>query len=613
MNGEIKVRVQFDGAGNAPKKAAETTKAMKALDEAGGTTARTMGGAARELAGVDSAAGSLSNRLGKARASFDDLAKGADDKVLKVEEGLGKLGRAAGLIGTVVGVALTAVTALWAALSEPALNDSVSMFIRASNASSQFAASLRNAGRSAREAAGDLRDLRTQLYETAAANAEARGDGAKAQSLRRSITQIAAGERVIEQAEKVKELVKEEDQLLKTRSKIVDETVGLERMEARTRQLFGQGKVSAEQYAQAIAKLSIERAILKGQDAFAEKRLGEVRDERRTREAFVPVLADSYQLTLEPETGGGAVRASGGGRAARSAVDQRKAVEQEIHDFHLALAADLAREREKLDDDREKKRLEAIEKEKEKRLENERVLAGLELSDWAGKRERAERERLSAPLVEGASELSALGTGISVLSTRLAEGLPELERYGQALGLMADQFGAVAAANDNLLEVQQKHVLGLATGAEVQSAYADAQKKTTGAVVASIAGFARAGAERIKNERLRAGVLSVIETGLGLGALATFNYPVAAAHFAAAGVLGSVAIFGGASSGTSSGGATAQRNVMQSTAQPFQQAGPSIHIYGGFFGNGSPQENGDALWQRMQAAYGTGFGWRNAA
>jgi hypothetical protein len=87
------------------------------------------------------------------------------------------------------------------------------------------------------------------------------------------------------------------------------------------------------------------------------------------------------------------------------------------------------------------------------------------------------------------------------------------------------------------------------------------------------------------------------------------DYPAAAAHFLAAATLGTVALTATSSSGS---GSSASRNVMQTTAQSFAQPAPQVNIYGGWIGNGTPQENAHALWDRMRASQGTGYGYREA-
>lgn len=147
----------------------------------------------------------------------------------------------------------------------------------------------------------------------------------------------------------------------------------------------------------------------------------------------------------------------------------------------------------------------------------------------------------------------------------------------------------------------------LAQIGDIWAKWAETGKNTKAAVVGSLAAIAVAGAQQIKDERARAGVLAIIETGLGFANLE--NPAIAAGHFTAAAVLGGVALFGAGGSARRSGGGSAASAA--SSIRPVNDntgvAPVQLNINAPWFGP-SPQEAAAGLAAFLGSANGTGFG-----
>lgn len=147
---------------------------------------------------------------------------------------------------------------------------------------------------------------------------------------------------------------------------------------------------------------------------------------------------------------------------------------------------------------------------------------------------------------EQAEAWTAWADGIGYVSDQISQFYPELGAFGEA----ADQVKTIWAN------------------------YADEQFNVGAAVGASVGALAKAGAQQIKNERARAGVLALIELGMGLGKQFVPGLQAeAAGHFAAAGVLGLVAAAGGGGGGGGAGGKRTQPKPRQLTSSESRGSG----------------------------------------
>lgn len=250
-------------------------------------------------------------------------------------------------------------------------------------------------------------------------------------------------------------------------------------------------------------------------------------------------------------------------------------------------------------------------RELEREQHEERLkLDGERLQAWADKRGKLERERLSEGMLGDAKSEGGLTAGIRDATSVFASAVPQINEFAGALGMVASEMDRVSAANDNLVEVLAKYRAGEADSTEVAKARTEATKTVTSAIVGSVGAVAKAGAAQIKDERARAGVLAIIETGLGFATLFT-NPGESAGHFTAAAILGSVALTAGAA-GTNKGGARASASttrvaVANDDFARRSQAPIVNNIYGGWYGSSTPQESMAGLAGRQRGLDGTGF------
>ncbi len=174
--------------------------------------------------------------------------------------------------------------------------------------------------------------------------------------------------------------------------------------------------------------------------------------------------------------------------------------------------------------------------------------------------------------------ISSMAEDVRDLSAALSESLPGMDAFAGALGNISKMWGD----------------------------YAETGKGAAKATVMSVGAIALAGAEQIKNERLRAGVLSIIHLGLGTALwLVPGSQAEAAGHFAGAAILGSVAIFGGGGGG--GGGAKAKAPARSSSLSERTTSGAVTFIVNGTYIAGhSGQETAAELHTLMRQG-GGGF------
>lgn len=163
-------------------------------------------------------------------------------------------------------------------------------------------------------------------------------------------------------------------------------------------------------------------------------------------------------------------------------------------------------------------------------------------------------------------------------SAALIDGAPVLDQYSASLGKLTETWAQYAKTGEGM----------------------------AGAVTASLGAIGKAGAQHIKDERARAGVLAIIETGLGFATLFT-NPAESAGHFVAAGVLGFAAATGiGAGGGKSAGGSGGgsqqrQRTTLLQSGNGGPSSGPIVNNFSNnnFFGP-NKQETAAALYDVLK-------------
>lgn len=180
---------------------------------------------------------------------------------------------------------------------------------------------------------------------------------------------------------------------------------------------------------------------------------------------------------------------------------------------------------------------------------------------------------------KGKSRVQMLAEDIRDFSAALAEALPGMQEFQAALFEISSLWGE----------------------------YASGQRDAASATILSLGAIAKAGAQSIKDERLRAGVLSVIELGLGTGLMfVPGRQAEAASHFAAAGILGGVALFGS----SSGGGAASSRSPSRSISRPLMDqqgsGGVTMVFNDPYIAGHTPQETAAELHARLRRGRSSG-------
>lgn len=145
----------------------------------------------------------------------------------------------------------------------------------------------------------------------------------------------------------------------------------------------------------------------------------------------------------------------------------------------------------------------------------------------------------------------------------------------QQLGPLADQIDAMRLATDKSQGAMVKGATGIAAA--------------SGQMVASL----------VEDQTAQAAIMMLVETARGFGAIATYQYPSAAAHFTAAGIYGVVAGMSAAGGGGGGGGgAGAGRGMNLDVPAAFQVTEPrdqqqsvtyQVYINGAILGPGEAQ------------------------
>jgi hypothetical protein len=231
---------------------------------------------------------------------------------------------------------------------------------------------------------------------------------------------------------------------------------------------------------------------------------------------------------------------------------------------------------------------------------NERIRGNLraleEPSDPAAAQRRRDRrmdrlsteDRFQSPGWEGLDTLSH-ANDIAAMNEQLVS-------FRDTIGSLTGELGPFGGALNEI--------------AEVWVAWGASGKDTEKAIVGSLGAIAKAGAAQIKNEQMRAGVLSIIEFGLGWASYAMYDYGAAAAHWTASAILAGTAIFGGGGSSKSAGGGNAgSRANVPRIGGGNDAMGGSVTIVnnGMWIGTGTQQETMASLGAMLGRNTGNGY------
>lgn len=184
-------------------------------------------------------------------------------------------------------------------------------------------------------------------------------------------------------------------------------------------------------------------------------------------------------------------------------------------------------------------------------------------------------------LARGPSRMQALAGDIRDFTASLSESIPMMSEWSGALGQISQLWGD----------------------------YAESGKGAARATILSVGAIAQAGAEQIKNERLRAGVLSVIHLGLGTALMFVAGaQQEAIGHLAGAAILGSVAIFGGGGgAGSSRGSSSSTRSLNRPLSERQTSGNTTVIINGTYIAGHTMQETAAELHALGRRGVGGGF------
>ncbi|MCC6623354.1 MAG: hypothetical protein IT385_18995 [Deltaproteobacteria bacterium] len=192
----------------------------------------------------------------------------------------------------------------------------------------------------------------------------------------------------------------------------------------------------------------------------------------------------------------------------------------------------------------------------------------------------------------------------------IAKSAEQVQAYSDALERLeaGNQIRDFAVALNEALPGMGAFNVALSQLADTWAKWGEGSLTTRDAVIGSLGAIAKAGAQQIKDERLRAGVLSIIELGLGFANLA--NPPIAAGHFTASAILGGVALFGSGSgssrgAGGGSGGAAGTPRPVRLGGEMLGQRAVHVTIQN-YYGGRSEQEAGADFTRLVRRVDGTG-------
>lgn len=513
------------------------------------------GAAEKGASAVLSHAGALTRMGGAALGTTGPLAQVAG--FLEMLPGV------VGKVGGVVGVLVGAFSLLSSVLgdNEERLDETASKMFEAAKQSSQLTANLKDIHSAATRAAGALKGLEVRTANYAAAAARARGDEKAAAQFERQATlagtrgtigdtETALGEadKAANEAEKAWRTASRREAELKSRAAILNETI------ADSERRSGLQNTRARQQLAATSADLLNTSIAAGiaRDAYVKAAAGAaaLAEELVYLDDLEAAQANPVQAPERDRRGPGGGTPAAATDATDVASRMRKDFEERQREADQALKAWAKR------------------REDSQAEQAGRIRAGM-FVDF-DEDIRALQERSGEVL----TVTSALASGIRELGSAFSDSAPWVHDFAGALGTVTSEFEAAQASFARYEEVRAKYNAGQAEAAEVEQAYADAKTRSKAAIIGSVGALARAGAQQIKDERLRAGVLGIIELGLGLGKqFVPGLQDQAAGHFAAAATLGSVALFGGGG-----GGGGSSKTTPRSAARPLSEQTTSGQI-----------------------------------
>lgn len=564
INGAVNVTVRVDGVGRGPQKVDETRKALDKIER----SSKKAGGG-----------------VGLLKGRVDSLKEGVGP-VNILREGFEWLNSNLNFVNVAAAGLVTVFTVLWDVFDGEPVNKLVDDLGSAADASARLAKKIKVLGVTAAEAQTRIRGLSQSVYEAAAANARAEGNLERADFFTR-FSRVKQADDAFQDAGKQVDELKAEIRDLDTVILLAPKKLHiLDASLAKTKREFSEGRLGTEAYAKSIGSITAAMTVWSTKQAAAEERLKSARPELVRTIALHEQLGKAAELAADrtiqldeteitPDT-------NGGGGATKKKRYRADRLLQNVRD-----------EAQKILDG----------------LEAERVIAERLLEERESRRPgggQSEGILSGSAALQGDRSGSALASQIRDFSAALSESLPGLAEWSGALKEVAGSWGDVAAANDDATAKYEDYLNGRATEAEYLKAMGDARKAEARGAIASVGAIATAGAESIKNERVRAGVLATIHLGLGTALMFVPGaQQEALGHLAGAAILGSVAIFGGSRGSGSSSSSSRERSVARQLSDRTSSGAVTLNIFGGWFGTSHPQETAAAL-HSMIARGGSG-------
>lgn len=557
MTGQVKVTIEMVGTGDAPKKTTETADAL--------------GKVKKESEGTAKSVSSLKDRMGSL--------KSAVGPINLVRETFENLKSNMGLVGLAAGALITVVGALIDVLDTPRLDATTDKFFRLAGSVSQSTSAIYGLVQASAQLTRSLADVDAEIADIDARAADHLGKSEDAKRLRED---AARGRVSTERTRATEDLLKTGEDAFKAKQFRDDAQRQFDKNQVEINHLRAlidmrrkDGLSTKLQEQQLVAVGAAQATVivnLKGATVAYQNYSRSVDDLTEKLGAL-----DRLQNALEKPRVEPAKKPKGGGGKTRPERGDP-----------LFVSPDFADPDTRVLDDAE-----------------DRVARGLAADDRdkANKaRDRENQARLANMRKRGMAD------EIRDFSAALSESIPGMSDFSGALRDIASSWEDVRAANDNAADVYEKYLAGEKGVADVLKANKDARTAETRGIIMSVGAAAMAGAEQIKNERLRAGILATIHLGLGTALMFVPGAQQEAfGHLAGAAILGSVALFGGASGGGSRS-SSSQRSVSRSVSQQSANAAPwTINIFGGWYGTVSPQEAAASLYQLTRRGGGSGW------
>ncbi len=597
ISGDVKITMEVRGTGDAPAKLDATTRAIQTTEAA----------AKSSTAQFVSLRGSISNVAQVASSAAGEMTRDLGSVVGLVSDASSKFGG----LGTAVTGVVAVVGALFVAFEEidKARFENVTRSLKElANTAGSLAHGLATAAANARELQGVLKNAEVRELTAQLAAANARGDKVAAAGITARLTTVTSGNEAsalraqagdaFESGTKAQAVRTEAEGLLAKTEQRIAHLEGLLAQKAFV-ESDGRGGFRARDDVQAeLAGLRASRVTQIGslatlpRDAFARdnaaanallKAADAVEKEGFTTAAMA--LANAATDALKEAAGKSGSGGAGANGAVRPAKDDKS-------------AADLIGALSKGADAQDKRAADDTAREEEaawrKRLETYDAASGAltKVEDSGASAANAIRDFTGA-LADSLPNATAFADALRTTSQLY-------DTYASAARAAADAKAAADAESD---ETKKKPLL-----LDQLAKEASARKAGAVAAIGSIGAIAKAGAEQIKNERARAGVLSIIELGLGTGLMFVPGMQAeAAGHLAAAAILGSVAIFGGGGGQRGRGGGAGSRAVRPVSDGERSSGAIVLNINAPWFGP-SPQEAAAGLAAFLGRVGGTGFG-----